>query len=204
MVRSAALASVVIGAVAGCIPGDGRSVAVVGDSIVSLDAQDLQRDLGDRFDLDVSGNFGKTVTDVLPVAGALADRRPDQVVIELGTNDVLQGVPTRTSMAALRQMVSLFPSARCIHLTDVSTHMLEPDGRPANPALARAFNTALDELVGSDPRLSVVHWDAAVGRSIADGATGAGVLTKDSIHPTAQGDVVLNSLYREALAGCSG
>ena len=195
---AAILAAVAVLATA-CAGAAGGSVAIIGDSITSLDAQDAQRQLGDRFDVEVSATFGATVAEMLPAATSIASRDHDQVIINLGTNDVLRGIPTGTSMDALRRMIGLFPSARCIHLTNVNTHMVDRDGAPANRAEAEAFDAALDELARSDPRLSVVDWDAAVGRSIADGGA---PLTKDSVHPTTEGNAVLNSLYRAALEAC--
>ena len=188
-------------AVTGC-SNAGDSVAVVGDSITALDESTLKEQLGDRYELFVTGNFGRTVAEVMPEAEVLAQRDYDQVIINLGTNDVLQALPVDTSMAAMREMIALFDTARCIHLVNINEHMIVQDTATSRTPQAEQFNSALEELVRSDGRLSIIDWNEVAAGALNDQQPPSSTLTEDSIHPTAEGNTELNQLYKEALDGC--
>lgn len=180
----------------------GDSVAVVGDSITALDESTLKEQLGDRYALFVTGNFGKTVAEVMPEAKVLAQRDYDQVIINLGTNDVLRALPVDTSMAAMREMIGLFDTARCIHLVDINEHMIVQDTATSRTPQAEEFNSALEDLARSDGRLSIIDWNEVAAGALNDQQPPWSTLTEDSIHPTGDGNAELNQLYQEALDGC--
>ena len=198
---SMAVAALLVGATACSSSGD--AVAVVGDSITALDQPALEEDLGDSYRFTVTGNFGKTVAEVLPNAEVVAASKPSQVIVNLGTNDVLQGLPVDTSMTAMRQMIDLFPSARCIHLVNVNEHMVVQDTRTSRAAQAQRFNAALEDLAAGDGRVSIIDWNEVAAGELNDEEPPFSSLTEDSIHPTAAGNTQLNELYATALADCS-
>lgn len=199
LARVAAVAALL--ALASC-GSTGQRVSVLGDSITSFDQPQLEQSIGADHDLAISGNFGYTVAEVLPAARVVAARRDEQVIINLGTNDVQGGVPLDRSMAAMAEMVALFPAARCIHLVDVNEHMVDTrTGRPTGAA-ARRFNEALRALARRTPRVSVIDWNAAAAGALDDHDPPTSTLTKDSVHPTAAGNDRLNELYAEALDRC--
>lgn len=199
---SAAVLSVLVVASSGC-SNAGDSVVVLGDSITALGHGSLEESLGDTYGLSISGNFGKTVEQVIPEAQRLAGERSyDQVIINLGSNDVLQELPVDESMAAMRQMVALYPDARCIHLVDINEHMvIESTGEPRTDQ-AVAFNEALEELSGSDDRVSLISWNDVASEELNDDQPPWSNLTTDSIHPTDQGNDEIDRLYRTALRRC--
>ena len=119
-------------------------------------------------------------------------------LINLGTNDVLQHVPTAQSTAGLQQMVSDFSSASCVHLVTINTHLKLPDTQ--YHAGAVALNDAIAKLAADNGNVDVIDWDAinadAITKSNPNG------LTFDGVHPTADGQSQLESAYSDALEKC--
>jgi len=185
----------------------GDRVAVLGDSITSLDAPDLESDLGGEYSFDISGHFGMTTDQVRSEAESLAQQDWDQVIINLGTNDVLQGHDASGAVENIAEYVAMFDSARCVHLVTINEHMQnQRDGRsPADGA--RLFNDSLRSFAESQerksqPKVTVIDWNAVAAQSLDDSEPPSSTLTSDSIHPTAEGNQALNRLYAEALGAC--
>lgn len=199
--RLAILLSAVIVVATAC-SNRGDVVAVVGDSITALDQGLLEEQLGSDYQLQITGNFGKTVAEVMPEATAMAAKAPAQVIINLGTNDVLQDLPVESSMSSLQQMVDLFPDARCIHLVNINEHMVVQDTTTSRTEQATAFNASLDQLAERDDRVDVIDWNEVAAGALNDAQPPTSTLTVDSIHPTEDGNTELNQLYRTALADC--
>ncbi len=186
----------------GCVNA-GDSVAILGDSITALGYGSLEESLGDTYGLAITGNFGMTVEEVLPEARRLASERVnDQVIINLGSNDVLQDLPVEESMAALGEMVALYPDARCIHLVDINEHMVIESTGESRTDQAVAFNAALEEFSDSDDRLGVISWNDIASEELNDEDPPWSTLTTDSIHPTDQGNDEIDELYERALRRC--
>jgi lysophospholipase L1-like esterase len=173
-------------------------VAAVGDSITAIGQQQLKISAGTAFDIEVRAEFGKTAADQLPAATALAAQHPEQVIINLGTNDALQHLPTSQTMAALRQMVGLFPHARCIHFVTVSTD-LDLNGNTPK-AEAAAINRGILALADELDRGDVIRWDEMVRDSIGrDRPQG---VTTDGVHPSPEGQRLLADAEVRALVRC--
>lgn len=196
-------AGLVVLALGGCAnPNEGDSVAVLGDSITTFDESDMTDRLGDTYELVISGNFGKTAAEVMPEAEFLAARSYDQVIINLGTNDVFTGTEVTSSMDTLSTMVSMFADARCVHLVNINENMVEmKSGTPMTEG-ARAFNEALDGLAAADERISIIDWAGETADTLNDARPPYSELTFDSVHLTEQGNKRLNSLYARALRRC--
>lgn len=196
-----ALILVLVAVASSCVDA-GERVAVLGDSITALDAGALDADLGDDYRFAISGNFGMTAEQARPEAEDLAKRTFDQVIINLGTNDVLQGRSARQAVEVIAQYVAMFDSARCVHLVTVNEHMVNQlDGRSTTEG-AREFNDALRTFARSDDRVTVIDWSAAAAQHLNQAEPPTSTLTSDSIHPTLEGNQVLNGLYGDALGGC--
>lgn len=180
----------------------GERVAVLGDSITSLDSQALEQDLGADYRLAISGNFGMTAEQAMGAAEDLATRSYGQVIINLGTNDVLEGRPVDEAVKVIERQSEMFDSARCVHLVTVNEHMVDQrTGRSTSDAAAR-FNDELRALVDSQDRLHLIDWNARAAEALDGGDPTTSTLTSDSIHPTPEGNQVLNGLYADALADC--
>jgi lysophospholipase L1-like esterase len=183
-------------------PNEGSSVAVLGDSITTFDQADMTQQLGKDYKLTISGNYGKTVEQVIPEAEVVSTRTYDQVIFNLGTNDSIGNLPTASSMDFLKQMISMFPDAKCIHLVNINENMVDIANGQSVSAAAERFNKALEELVGTDQRLSIVDWNAETAATLNDKSPRWSTLTKDSVHPTEEGNRKLNALYAGALRAC--
>lgn len=177
----------------------GQVVAVVGDSITVLSANQIDLALA-RQHPTVEARMGATVGDMVPYAEPLAASRPRQVVIDLGTNDALHGTPIAQTSDDLSRMVALFPAAECIHLVRVNTHMHPEDGGVIAQR-ARAVNEVIDRFVASDGRIDTVDWDSIVARSI-DASGGSPLISPDTVHPTPAGSDVLARAIGSAVSGC--
>jgi len=177
---------------------DAQAVAIVGDSITERGAPVLHERLGGEWALAVDGASGFRVAEQLSAAAELASGHPDQVVVNLGTNDVLHGKPPEAAVADLRQLVGLFPDARCVHVVTINEQMALVPGDLATPSMA--LNAGIRALADADPRIDVVDWAGTVRADDADQHDEA--LVHDTVHPSARGDRVLADLYADALAGC--
>jgi lysophospholipase L1-like esterase len=122
-----------------------------------------------------------------------------QVVINLGTNDVLAtDQDLDESLATMAGMVTLFPQADCVHLVTVSEAMESPSVDTG--ARARQFNDGLQALAADAERIHIVDWAGIVS---ADERENPGDrLTDDSVHPNAAGNRILAEAYEQALDRC--
>ena len=89
--------------------GPEQHVVVIGDSITNLIKGPLKKDLpGDKYGLSVAAINGQTSTEMAPVAAKLARSKgseTDQVIINLGTNDVLQQKRPEDAIRSITQIV---------------------------------------------------------------------------------------------------
>lgn len=186
----------------GCANNKGDSVAVLGDSITTLDQADMQQQLGGDFKLTISGNFGKTIGEVMPEAEVVATRTYDQVIINLGTNDALGNVPTADSKQSLEKMISLFNSAKCIHLVNINENMVDQANGQSVSAVAKELNGVINDLAKASKQISVIDWNSETAGTLNNKTPPWSTLTKDSVHPTEEGNTQLNKLYADALNDC--
>ena len=190
---------------ADAVPGTGVAdpaagpglVAVVGDSITERGQAVLVDVLGPTWPLAIDGRSGYRVAEQQPAAEELARQDPSQVVVNLGSNDVLQGADLERAAAELRTMIATFPRAACIHLVTINEHMVSGLGSRTDAAVE--LNAAIASIAAEDPRIDLVDWAAAVEQ---DEAGSDGPLVPDTIHPSRRGQLLLAGLYADALAGC--
>ena len=176
------------------------SVAVLGDSI-TVDTEDTMRArLGDSYDLAIDAVAGLTTTEQIAGADRLVARAvpADQLVVNLGTNDVSFDVPLAESRRSLEAIIGRFGEARCIHLVTITDKAREEDPVVAWAEAVR-FNEMLRTLAG-DPRVRFVEWAAVLDANDVDGS---GPLLKDRVHPNEAGQVALSDAVGESLAGCA-
>ncbi len=96
---------------------------ILGDSITDHGQRELNDTLGPLYALSIDGQDNFRIDDQLPVAERWATRPFQQVVINLGTNDAVQGWPLDESTANLTKLVGMFPTAKCVHLTTINEHL---------------------------------------------------------------------------------
>lgn len=173
-------------------------VAVIGDSITAIGERQLLETAGDRFKLDIRAKFGARIEEQLAAASELAATKPVQVVINLGTNDVLYGVPLGDSLAALEQMAAMFTTAKCIHFVTISTNLRQGDRTPR--AEANAMNEQILDLAKRTGKGDVVRWDYLMDEATTSEEPLG--LTDDGVHPTAKGQRELADAVVDALERC--
>lgn len=201
VVVAAALVGVLCsGAVlSGCALFGGERVTVFGDSITSLGANVMEEQLGGEYSLDIDGVFGATIADRLAAASEAAATGPDQVVINLGTNDVVHGAAIDAAARDLDAMVGLFGDADCVHVVTLNTNVTVDGERFTEPA--EELNRAIEALSEAHPNVDVVRWDLIQQAAVDDGG-GSTALTSDGVHPTDEGQRLLAEAYDDALGSC--
>ena len=185
-------------AAGGCSLFSGPGVAILGDSITVVSASHIGDALG-SYDPDIRAILGVQAGPMLPAAQAAAGNDPEQVVIELGSNDVLHGAALDATSADLAKLVATFPKARCIHVVNINTHMTN-NGKPVADRAAQ-LNAAIAKLPAADPRVSIIDWDKVISDDIAAHPP-KGLLLDDTVHPDTPGQAVLADQIKTALDAC--
>lgn len=184
---------------AGC--GTPRTdVGVVGDSIsVQLTPYLTDAAEGD-FSIEIAAVSGATVGDMVDDAAKVASASPSILIVNLGSNDVIQGVPPEQSAADLDRLLNQFTGVRCLVVVRVNENMFSYDeGYLTERAVAT--NAALAEVAARRGAV-VVDWNAILDAQRATPGTPDMLL--DTIHVTGYGAEVLRDAYLDAIAnGCS-
>lgn len=177
------------------------TVVVLGDSITQMATTTLRQRLGESWWVSVRGFGSRRVAELQPTAVQYAAASPDQVVINLGTNDAGQGQPVAQTTADLEAMIDLFPGARCVHLVTISTSSVL---LPLNVG-GHELNQALRDLVAARPQLRLVDWASAVeANQAAGGDPFAGTLwTLDGVHLSQAGQQALADMLTTSLDRCT-
>lgn len=174
------------------IVASARPVAVIGDSITELASQPIQDAFALRYHADISARSGKRIDEMLPDVRVAVEDHPDAIVIDLGTNDVLQGhLRAPPWQAGFMRMVAMVEREPCVELTTISTRV---NGWAARPAIANDINRTIADTVAARPNFHVIDWNAAVHEP-----GGSDLLVPDHIHPSFAGMAKLASLIRAAL-----
>lgn len=192
-----AVAAIRLASGGGSVDEEKPRVLVLGDSITNHGQRPLRDTIGPVYALSIEGQDNFRIDQQVPVAERWATRPFEQVVINLGTNDVVQGWPVDQSAASLQRLVDLFTTARCIHLVTVNESL---PGRTAGTAEhAAELNERIREIAASDPRARVVDWNAIVVEQEAQGVK----VTSDGVHPTEDGQQLLVGAYEASINACS-
>ena len=178
-------------------PTYGPPVAVIGDSITEMSQPTLRTAIRPEWDPTIVGRSGYRVGELQADAEDVVEAQPEQAIVNLGTNDVLQGYPLDASMEDYRRLLDTFAGARCIHVVTVNEAIVSADGAAER---AEAFNERL-RVLAEERDLEVIDWSGAVRRAVAEGEPDGAVLS-DTVHPTRVGQRLLGDLYADALARC--
>lgn len=180
-------------------PDPTDDVVIIGDSITEqaepmlLDA--LQPDSVVR----VRGRGGYRIEQMEPYAVEAASAEPEQVIINLGSNDVLLSWPLDRSVEAYARMLGYFDDARCAHLVTVN-QSFRSDSDAGLAYRALLLNGQIRELAASTGA-DIIDWAKMVSDYEAAGSP-FGPITTDSVHPTELGQKMLADEYEEALRTC--
>ncbi len=181
------------------VRSDDGDVAVIGDSISVLLTADEDLTLAGR-STRVHAVSGARVAEMSDAADEVADRGTRDVVVNLGTNDVLQGRPPDQVVADLEALTDVVDAGSCVHLVTISEHMVSVDHPDVNQRAA-AVNDGIRRL--ADERdYQVIDWSAIVGEHL-DESDPQFPPTVDSVHPSESGQALLTSAIEDSLRdGC--
>jgi hypothetical protein len=175
------------------------TIALIGDSITDQTRLWFTAELEPSYKVSLVAEPGRTIDQLLPAAQEAAAQKPTQVIVNLGSNDVLTGIPLEESVAALKKMVDAFPKETCVHLVTVNESfflMFRVDLRDH----ATALNNEMIRLA-NDRGFHIIDWAQRVRDYYASGAP-EGQLTADTVHPTDLGKRMLADEYRAAADLC--
>ncbi len=161
-------------------------VAVVGDSITVFAANSVKQDLGGSTRLHIDAKMGKRIDEMLPALKQEVAEHPRVVVVNLGTNDVLQAQTHPNWQPAFVRMVGMLAKVPCVGITTISTMV---DGPTAVPSVANDINAAILSATASHSNFHILDWNGAVH---APGGTA--LLWPDHIHPTGAGSLRLAAM----------
>jgi lysophospholipase L1-like esterase len=201
-VAVAGLAVVVVLAVLSVAPGPDRtgdSVVVLGDSITEFGQGHLADVLGEDYELTVDGAFGARTGDRIEAAEVVAATDADQVVVNLGTNDVVVGTPLDRFRDDLDKLLGHLDPVECVHVVTVGENLVS-DGL-ALPRAGRAVNAEIADVASRHPNVKLLHWDR-VQQAASLRRDDPQALLFDGIHPDGDGLMVLAEGYAEALGDC--
>lgn len=186
--------------VPGCgLFGPGDHAAFLGDSITDQSRDRLRADLGDSYDIDIRAQPGVEIREMLDDARLTMRRPPDQVIVNLGTNDVLSQRPVDEATADLEELLDQLEDATCVHLVTINELMVSFEDEGLGDRAA-ALNEEI-ERIADDRGYEVVDWTEAL-EDATDEEGAPGMLT-DTVHLTEQGEALLAEVYGAALAsGC--
>ena len=172
-------------------------MVVIGDSIVDQATATFHQRLDPTFTVTVSAVGGSRADQRArdPDLAALATGRVDRVVIDLGTNDVLQGTPPTQTIEALDHIAALFGAASVFVVT--VTEGIFGEGEPTLRDRSVALNRLL-RATAAARGWTVIPWDRIVRRYV-DAGEPLGPITTDTIHPTFTGRWLLADACARAL-----
>jgi lysophospholipase L1-like esterase len=189
-------AAVVVLRVVGLGQGSG-SVLLLGDSITYGVEPTARERLGGRYSLSVEGIPGVEAPQEIAAAQSASQFPFDQVVVNLGTNDVSDPEQDlNETAAALDQIVSSFATVDCVHLVTINERMLT-DG--SSGPRAQQLNEVIRQIASRHDNAHIIDWAKTVHQSAADDEN----ITSDTVHPNERGNELLADEYGQALDSCS-
>jgi GDSL-like Lipase/Acylhydrolase family len=168
---------------------DGRpSLVLIGDSITHRSADVLEATLGDRYDVTIVAEDGRTIDEQQDGASEAAASSPDFVFINLGTNDAVKGVSLDDAEKGLVDMAAKFPDS-CIVFATINKNTTIP----VYNAKASALN---DWLFANAPHIA--DWNAIVTAGYMDRKP----VVLDGLHPNDLGKAKYAQIISDALDEC--
>ena len=158
------------------------TVAMVGDSITALSRHSIATSLGEAgYQPSIEAVIGIELEQAVPLVDQLAEQKPNDWIIELGTNDAgrdnpLWALPLLAEWKQVR-------SSGCVIYLSVSPH--------AGP-IAAQINDSLAELARAHANVHILDWGNLEYGNPA-------WIEPDMIHPTPAGQAELASLEAQVL-----
>ena len=174
------------------------SVVFAGDSITVLATPAIHQLLDPGYDVDVLAVIGIRIGQSLPALQSALRSHPDAVVVNLGTNDALQGGRHPDWVVGWDKLIRITRSTPCVVLTTVNPAADSLSHR----AIATKINAQIRALAAQHPKkYQVADWSRFLSRHGSERRT---YLRAEPvlIHPTRAGAAELATLDKSALAKC--
>jgi hypothetical protein len=174
------------------------SVVFVGDSITVLATPAIHQLLDPKYDVEILAVIGIRINKSLPTLESALKFRPDAVVVNLGTNDALEGGVDSDWLSSWNKLIRITRNTPCVVLTTVNTAADALSHRP----IATKINADIRALAAQNPKkYKVADWNRFLSRHVSNQRT---YLRAEPIliHPTPEGAVKLSALDQSALAKC--
>lgn len=168
-------------------------MTLMGDSLTVLVGEDVGAGLNE--DVDVSATWGLRIDEELDPAAEIASDDPEQVVINLGTNNILQHHDTIASAEDLSAMLDIFEGVDCVHVVTIN-EQINWKGEDLGPPAA-ALNEQIRTLAGRRLNVSIIDWNQIVVDNAAND-----ILDSDTVHPNPAGVELLTKAYVDAIKAC--
>lgn len=199
--RPALVAVLVAVGLAGCAHRgvDTSRVVVVGDSLTAEEQPQLSAALDPHYTLAYVFRYGITIAQAMPLLRKelASGDTPGALIVNLGTNDALEGRPDAAPRPTLAPVVAAATGIPCVVLTTVNTLSDQRGGSD----VASGINAEIARLHRIDPdRYPVVDWNRMV-QSLGPDRIGT-YLQEDRIHETDTGARWLAEADASALASC--
>lgn len=162
-----------------CIGGAEGGVTLLGDSITSLASLDVTERLKDFDSVKDNAVWGIRVDEQLPTAEEIADRRPDQVVVNLGTNDVVQGRDPAAIVEDYGTLLDILDDITCVHVVTLNEHMKDD---AALGAAAAQVNDGIRSLAAEHDNVTLTEWSQIFAYPGDNN-----LLMDDKLHPNEEG-----------------
>lgn len=173
--------------------GDER-VVVVGDSITFMASDEVTNVLDGAYRPEVRAQPGYRIDQMLPDVRAAVESEPHAIVVNLGTNDVLQARERPDWRSGFALMTGLLRDTPCVVLTTINEGVWS---FTAMPNVAGDVNREIRDAAATRDNVLVVDWNAMV-----HGPGGAALLRPDKVHPSEEGQRALARAFRETLRRC--
>lgn len=198
--RLRALALVAVASITAATPacgvfGGSGTVVLFGDSLTVLVMKDVTNGAKPDIDVTTKGTWGLRIDELIDPAAEVAATDPDQVVVNLGTNNVLQRRDIVASNQDLDRLVEELSDVRCIHLVTVNEQIHHLGGDFTKEA--RALNDEIRRLAARRLNTTVIDWN----QMVLDHA-GDNIMDADTVHPNPAGITLLAAAYLEAIRAC--
>lgn len=194
---------VVVWALAGCSvfeTGTTRHLALVGDSITDQTRATFDDELGDDWLIEIDAVPGLRIAEQQAALEDLVAEEPDAIVVNLGTNDVLNGHPLEASFEDMAAMLDAASQVPCSFTVTVNEHIFQLGRDDGWNDASIALNVEM-RAMAEERGVGIIDWSAEVGRQLEAGEPD-GPVTTDTVHPTDLGQDLLIGLYEDALDTC--
>lgn len=191
-------------AMTACYGGDsnGPRVAIQGDSITTLSTGAIENTLGQNYGWNVQAQGGNTFqnrTESLEDQFNDPSGPPQDLIINLGTNDVFQyntnGEAWRWGFLQIEGVAAY--TGVCVVWVNVSTYA---DALLGNRPIAEEINAAIDQAAATDPHFHVLDWNSFIHEP---GNFDQYIMPADDfgldVHPNEAGQQQLADMYQTAL-----